>query len=204
MVGIGELFTLFLVTLGPIKLMGPFAAQTRHLDPAARRGIALRVFVLSVFVLAAGGYIGRELVALWSISRPALLIATGIIFFLVALNLVLEQYEPEQPSLRPLPPEPMAAALQLTFPTVVTPYGVAALIALLAATRDLARHGVIFAIVFAVMLLNLLAMLFAGRLVHGATALGMRLLGAVLGVLQVILAIEIILRALQALGIGGQ
>lgn len=78
----------------------------------------------------------------------------------------------------------MAAALQLTFPTVVTPYGVAALIALLAATRDLARHGVIFGIVFGVMLLNLIAMLFAGRVMHGAKALVMPLLGAVLGVLQ--------------------
>jgi hypothetical protein len=37
---------------------------------------------------------------------------------------------------------------------------------------------------------------------HGAAALVMRLAGAVLGVLQVILAIEIILRALQQLGLG--
>jgi small neutral amino acid transporter SnatA (MarC family) len=52
------------------------------------------------------------------------------------------------------------------------------------------------------MLLNLVAMLYAGRVMHGAAALVMRLAGAVLGVLQVILAIEIILRALQQLGLG--
>jgi multiple antibiotic resistance protein len=199
--GLGEIFALFVVTLGPFKLLAPFAAQTRELEPAALRPVALRVFVLSVVVLGAGGYAGRELAALWTISRPALLIATGIIFFLVALNFVLEQYEPPQAPTRALPAQPMAAALQLTFPTVVTPYGVAALIALLAATRDVFREGMIFGAVLAVMLLNLGAMLVARRVMQGAPLLALRLLAAMLGVLQVALAVEIILRALHDLGI---
>ena len=95
----------------------------------------------------------------------------------------------------------MAAALQLTFPTLVPPYGVAALIALLAATRDVFREGMIFGAVFAVMLLNLAAMLVARRVMQGAALLAFRLLAAVLGVLQVALAVEIILRALHELGI---
>jgi hypothetical protein len=55
--------------------------------------------------------------------------------------------------------------------------------------------------VFAVMLLNLGAMLVARRVMQGAALLALRLLAAVLGVLQVALAVEIILRALQELGI---
>lgn len=199
--GQGEIFALFVVTLGPFKLLGPFAAQTQNLEPAMLRSVALRAFLLSLVVLGAGGYAGRELAAFWTISRPALLIATGIIFFLVALNLVLEQYEPPQSPQRALPAEPMAAALQLTFPTLVPPYGVAALIALLAATRDVFREGMIFGAVFAVMLLNLGAMLVARRVMQGAALLALRLLAAVLGVLQVALAVEIILRALHELRI---
>jgi hypothetical protein len=39
---------------------------------------------------------------------------------------VLEEYEPPRDAAPPpLPAEPMAAALKLTFPTVVTPYGIA-------------------------------------------------------------------------------
>ena len=52
-------------------------------------------------------------------------------FFLVGLSLVLEQYQPVHAAPAPLPEAPMAAALRVAFPTVVTPYGIAALIALL-------------------------------------------------------------------------
>jgi multiple antibiotic resistance protein len=200
MISAGEIFTLFFITLGPLKILGPFAARTQGLDPAARRGIVLRVFVLSLVVLAVGGLAGRALAINWKISLAALIIASGIIFFLVALHLVMEQYEPPHlPPAAPLPAKPLAAALQLTFPTVVTPYGVAGLIALLAATQDSVRMEMIFAIAAGVMVLNLLAMLYARALMHGAAAFGMRLLGAVLGVLQVALAVQIVIRGLQEL-----
>ena len=200
LIGPGEIFTLFFVTLGPLKVLGPFAARTHDLEPAAARGIALRVFVLSLVALFAGGWIGRALAANWEISRAALLITAGVIFFLVALRVVLEQYEaPHAHQPEPLPAQPVAAALQLTYPTVVTPYGVAALVILLASHRDVVRTEIIFGALFGVMLLNLLAMLCARRVVHGVVALGLRLLGAVLGVMQVALAVQIILFALREL-----
>ena len=201
MIGPGEIFTLFFVTLGPLKILGPFALQTRGLEPAALRGLALRVFVLSLAALALGGLIGRSLVHKWHISMPALLIATGIIFFLVALRVVLEQYEPPHEAAPPsLPAPPLEAALKFTFPTVVTPYGVAALIALLAATGDMVREEMIWGILFGVMVLNLLVMLFAHAVMHGAVLFGLRLVGAVLAVMQVALAVEIVLRGLGDLG----
>jgi multiple antibiotic resistance protein len=55
----------------------------------------------------------------------------------------------------------MAATLRLTFPLAVTPYGIAALIALLASTDNGPRVGLIIAILIGVMVINLLAMLFA-------------------------------------------
>ena len=202
MIGPGEIFTLFFVTLGPEKVIGPFAQQTRALEPAALRGVALRVFVLSLFAVGVGGFFGRHLVHRWHISMPALLISTGIIFFLVALRVVLEQYEPPRDAAPPpLPAEPMAAALKLTFPTVVTPYGIAGLIVLLAATADTVREEMIFGILLGVMVLNLLAMLFARAIVQGALLLALRLLGAVLGVMQVALAMQIMLQGLESLGI---
>lgn len=198
MLGPGEVFTLFFVTLGPLKLLGPFATQTHELEPGAVRALALRVFVLSVVVLGAGGWLGSTLAASWRISLPALHIAGAVIFFLVALSLVLEQYEPGHAP-PPLPRKPLAAALQLTFPTAVTPYGLAGLIALLAATHDTGREGMIFGLVLVVMILNLAAMRFAHAIMRGAAVLVLRLLGAVLGVLQVALAVQIFLRALHDL-----
>jgi len=202
MIGPGEIFTLFFVTLGPEKVIGPFAQQTRALEPAALRGIALRVFVLSLFAVGVGGFFGRHLVHRWHISMPALLISTGIIFFLVALRVVLEQYEPpHEGAPPPLPAKPMAAALKLVSPTIVTPYGVAALIVLLAVTSDTVREEMIWGILSGVMVLNLLAMLFAHAVMQGAVLLGLRLLGAVLAVMQVALAVQIMLQAFGGLGV---
>jgi multiple antibiotic resistance protein len=203
MLGPGEVFTLFFITLGPLKLLGPFAASTRALEPGGVRALALRVFALSVVVLGAGGWLGTSLAANWRISLPALMIAGAVIFFLVALSLVLQQYEPAQPP-QPLPEKPIAAALQLTFPTVVTPYGLAGLIALLAASQDTGRTGMIYGFALGVMVLNLLAMIFARAIMSGAAVgLVLRLLGAVLGVLQVALAVQIFLRALRELKVIG-
>jgi multiple antibiotic resistance protein len=200
--GLGGVFTLFFVTLGPLKIFGPFAQLTRDADETSVRKIAVLAFVLAVFAVVAGGFGGRALLQNWNISIPAMLLTSGIIFFLVGLNLVLEQYRPAHPLPPPLPTAPMAAAMRLTFPLVVTPYGIAALIVLLANSGDGTRTASILAVLNGVMALNLLAMLFARRIMgSGVTVIVLQVLGAVLGVLQVALAVEMILRGLHGLGV---
>jgi len=204
MISAGEIFTLLFVTLGPLKILGPFAARTRDLDAPALRGLAFRVFALSLVALGVAGWYGRSLALKWQISTPALTLAAGIVFFMVALRAVLEQYEgPHEHVSTPLPEKPLAAALQITFPMVVTPYGVAGLIIFLAATSDMVRQETVWAIVAAVMVLNLIAMLCARFVMRGPQLFFFRILGAVLGVLQVALAVEIMLHALQELGVLG-
>ena len=201
LVSLGAVFTLFFVTLGPLKILGPFAQLTHEADATTARKIAVRAFVLAVIAVLAGGFVGRALVHNWHISIPALLLAGGIIFFLVGLRQVLEQYEPVHATSPPLPAAPMAAAMRVAFPTVVTPYGIAALIVLLANSHDATRTQSIVGILVGVMVLNLLAMLFARKIMGGLTLIGLQILGAVLGVLQVALAMEMILRALGDLNV---
>lgn len=201
LLAMGAVFTLFFVTLGPLKILGPFAQMTHDLDDAAIRKIAIRAFVLAAIAALAGGFVGQALAQNWHISVPVMLLTGGLIFFLVGLRQVLEQYEPAHGATSPLPAAPMAAAMKVAFPTVVTPYGIAALIALLANSHDTGRTSGIVAILIGVMILNLLAMLFARRIMAGITLIGLQILGAVLGVLQVALALEMILRALGDLTI---
>ena len=201
MIGLSEIFTLFFITLGPLKVVGPFDQQTASLEPVALRGIAVRVFVLSLALVAIGGYLGVALAIKWKVSEQALFVATAVIFFLVALTLVMEQYAPPQVAQTPLPVKPLIAALKLTFPTVVTPYGIAALIALLAAMQNTVHPAVIWLAVFSNLVLNLIAMLFVRTIMKGPVVLFLRLLGAVLGVLQVALAIQIFLFALRQLSV---
>ena len=201
LIGFGAIFTLFFVTLGPLKILGPFAQLTRDTDEATMRKIAVRAFVLAVIAVVVGGLAGRVLLDYWGISSSAMLLSGGIIFALVGLSLVLEQYQPVHPAPPPLPAVPMAAAMRITFPTVVTPYGIAALIVVLTNSRDAERTGAILALLLAVMVLNLLTMLYGRRIMGGVTVMVLQVIGAVLGVLQIAIAIDMILRALRELGV---
>jgi multiple antibiotic resistance protein len=197
-VNLGAVFTLFFITLGPLKLLGPFAQQTQTYDVAALRGLALRAFVIGLIAVLVAGYVGTALAADWDVSAPAILISTGIIFFLVAIGLVMAPYAEAQPVARPLPAQPMAATLHVVFPLVVTPYGVAALIAVMTSAVP-GDHTKIYLLLLTVMILNLLAMLFVRQIMRGPMLLVLQLLGAVLGVLQVGLAVQIIIRGLREL-----
>jgi multiple antibiotic resistance protein len=200
LLGLGVVFVVLFITLGPIKIFGPFVQLTRDLDEAKVKSIAVRAFALAVIAAVVGGFAGRILVENWQISIAALTLAGGIIFLLVGLRLVLEQYQPVHAAPAPLPEAPMAAALRIAFPTVVTPYGIAAVIALLVNSPDAARTAGILAILIGVMVANLLAMLYARRIMGGLFLLALQIVGAVLGVLQVALAVQMILRGLHDLG----
>jgi len=201
LLGLGVVFVLLFITLGPIKILGPFVQLTRDVDEAKMKQIAVRAFVLAVIAVVVGGFAGRILAQNWQISVAALTLAGGIIFFVVGLRLVLEQYQPAHAAPVPLPEAPMAAALRIAFPTLVTPYGIAALIALLVNSPDAARTASILAILIGVMVVNLLAMLYARWIVGGVIVLALVIVGAVLGVLQVALAVQMILRGLRDLGV---
>jgi multiple antibiotic resistance protein len=199
MLSLGAIFTIFFITLGPLKLLGPFAQQTRNLDIHQLRSIAVRAFVIGVVAVLIGGYVGSALAVKWNISIPAIVIANGIIFFLVAIGLVMAPYHASHAAPEPLPEPTMAATLKLTFPLVVTPYGIAALIAAIVAESDPGTVGQIYLLLIAVMVMNLLCMLFIRQIMRGPVLLALQVVGAVLGVLQVALSVQIILRALRDL-----
>ena len=200
MLDASQILILLFVTLGPLKILGPFVQQTRELDGSALRRLELRVFILSVVSVLVAAFLGSAMLVKWSISLPALLIAIAIIFFLVAIQVVLAQYG-ERQDVPPLPQDPWAAALRLTFPTVITPYGIAAVIALLAATDDPTRVRMILALALLVMALNYVFMMFARKIMRGVFLLVLQVLGSVLGVLQVALSVQILLWALAELGV---
>jgi len=202
MVGPAEMFTFFFVMLGPLKVFGPFAQRTRGIDDATTRRIAWWTFVVATLAAVAGGLLGSRMLIKWQVSIPALTLTAGIIFFLVALRHLLEQYEPPH-AVTPevVPPSPIAAACRLVFPIVLTPYGIAAVIALLASSGGATRTATILLLLVVVMILNLLAMWFAKRILVGFTVMVLQILGAVLAVLQVALSVQIILTGLRSLGV---
>src|SRR5262245_7005367 len=92
------LFTLFFVTLGPIKLVGPFARATASLGDAELRAVAVRIAAIATLIAVAGGFLGRALIENWRIQIVALELTAGLILFMVAFQLVLQPYGTPSPS----------------------------------------------------------------------------------------------------------
>ena len=198
-----QIFTFFFVTLGPLKLIGPFVARTRDVDLARSRQIALWAFTVATLGVIAGGLLGSHLLVTWRVSMAALQLSGGIVFFLVALRHLLEHYEPPREAAEPppLPAAPLTAAARLVFPMLLTPYGVAAAIALLASSPSAERTTTIIGLLAFVMILNLVAMWFARQILVGPVLVVLQLLGSILAVMQVALSVQFILTGLRALGV---
>jgi multiple antibiotic resistance protein len=199
-IGAQKIFTLFFVTLGPIKLLGPFVRATASLTDAELRALSLRAAGIAAVIAVAGGFLGRALLESWGIPVDVLRLTAGFILFVVAFQLVLTPYQAPPASTGPASERPTAA--KLVFPMVLTPYGIAAVIVLLALSKGTERTDLIVGMLLAVMLLNLLAMAFARALLRVIGPV-LQALGVVLSVLQLALALQIMLAALRGLGVVG-
>jgi multiple antibiotic resistance protein len=198
MLSIGAIFIIFFITLGPLKLIVPFARRTQDMEVSQVRQTALHAAAIATVVAIGGSLLGKQMLIAWHVSIGALIIAAGIIFFIVALRQLLEQYNQEvQPP--PAPATPMAPAsaharaIRLVFPVVLTPYGLAAIIAALAARAETQRTSVVLGLVLGIMGLNLLAMLYARRILLGPVVVVLQMVGAILAVLQSALAVQFLI-----------
>ena len=197
-----EIFTFLFLMLGPIKILGPFVQLTRKGDEAFAKRLAIRAFIYSCAALAFAALIGERSMRKYHISIPVLAIAAGIILFLVALQTVMQQFDSSgSAGLQEYTPSLRLAVSPLAFPTIVTPYGVAAVIVFMTLTPDFVTRSEIFAVLLGLMLLNLVAVLFAKNLLKYA-GMPMQLLGTVLGIIQVALGLQIIVFGLRGLGLG--
>lgn len=197
-----EIFTFFSLMLGPIKVLVPFVKMTKDTDAKFRRKLALRAALISTIICLVAAFMGQRALKAWHISIPAIMLAGGIILFLVALQMVMQIY-PSSSRHEATPPIPaLAMAVSpLSFPTIVTPYGIAILIILMATAQDATRQMGIISALVAIMILNLLAMLFAHTILKFIGVITLQILGSVLGVLQVALGIEMILQTLIKMGV---
>jgi multiple antibiotic resistance protein len=178
-----QVFTLLFLMLGPFKIIGPFSKITKGADDRLIREIALRSTLFSSLALLFAALLGETILLKYGVPAPVLALSAGIILFLVALQNILQQFAPPMSQHEGLetPTSTMSMALTpLAFPTIVTPYSIAALIVFLAFSPDLQSRLVINAIVVAIMLLNLVAMISTRHIP--------RLLGVLLAILGAVSA----------------
>jgi multiple antibiotic resistance protein len=189
--------------LGPFKIIGPFINITRGADAALTRQIALRATLFSSIALLVAAFTGEYILTKYGIPLPILALAAGIILFLVALQSTLQQFAPptsHSEAVTTPAPTLKQALTPIAFPTIVTPYGIAATVVFLAFSPDLQGRLTIGAVVLFIMLLNLIVMLNARR-IGPVLNITLAILGAVIGVIQVALGLQIINNSLKALGV---
>jgi multiple antibiotic resistance protein len=201
---IAQIFTFLFLMLGPIKVIGPFAKITRGADAALTNQIALRAILFSSLALLLATFFGEKFLDNFNIPLPVLVLSAGIILFLVALLNILQQFMPpaahsEEPAGQVHTPALSMALTPLAFPTIVTPYGIAALVVFLALSPDLKSRMTVGAILLAIMLLNLIVMLMTRHILPVLNVL-LPILGAILGVVQVALGLQIIISSLRMMG----
>jgi multiple antibiotic resistance protein len=200
-----HIFTFLFLMLGPFKIIGPFMKMTKGLDATLVRQIALRSTLFASLGLLFAAFLGDSILTKYGIPVPVLALSAGIILFLVALQTILQQFAPATHAndgvAAPAATTALSSALMpLAFPTLVTPYGIAALVVFLAVSPSLQGQLTIGAVVLAVMMLNLIAMLLTRHIPPVLGAL-LAILGAVLGVIQVALGLRIIHNSLRAMAV---
>ena len=191
-------FTCFMVMLGPVKIVGPFAKLTSGVEEVAARKIGLKALGIACLAGLVAAVSGQNTLVSWNIAPSSLHLAAGLILLLVALKNVMAQYEAPAEGSKPVAAPSNIAFSPLAFPTIITPHGLATFILLLAVSHDVSRDVLIVALFFAVMLVNLLVLWYARPIIRRG-AFFLQILGAVLGVLQVALAIQMIVEALRFL-----
>lgn len=196
-----EIFAFLFLMLGPFKIIAPFLKITEGADSAIARRTAIQATVFASTALLIAAVLGELIILKYGIPLPILTLAAGIILFLVALQNILHQFEPASASNVEAAPAPSirTAMTPLAFPTIVTPYGIAALVLFVAISPDTQSGLLIGCAVLLIMALNLIAMLTARKL-QVVLGVALPILGAIVGVVQVALGLKIIDNSLRAMG----
>jgi len=119
------ILSIFMVTLGPIKTVPAFFAMTKDLDPAARRRLAVNGALAATAISLLMALVLDKVVSAWGVGADDMLLAGGILLFLGARDAIIHFGSP--PGAPPAPSRYPAVA-PLAIPTIITPWGVVAIL----------------------------------------------------------------------------
>jgi multiple antibiotic resistance protein len=196
---IKHIFTILFLMLGPFKIIAPYTKLTSGADPVLARNVAIRSVLISTIALLLAALLGENILSQFGIPVPILAMAGGLILFLVAIRNVIEQFAEQGDQNVITEPLTMKKAMYpLAFPTIVTPYGIAAVIAFISIIPDMKGDLMVGVIVLGIMALNLVMMLTI-KYTHKFLAITLPVLGAILSVIQVALGMLVMYNAFKEL-----
>lgn len=198
MLDIAFVFTIFMVTLGPIKAIPGFYALAKHMEAADARALAFKGTLLALAISLVLALIMPVIQAGWRVTTDDLRIATGILLFMSAYQILAsDKTAPSPDALTKYP-----ALSPVAIPVIITPWGAMAILMAMGLAGDNAELAkTVIILLFVIMGLNLVGMLFAKRIVELVGVESFKLLGWIFAVLQAGLAVHVFVHALENWGV---
>jgi multiple antibiotic resistance protein len=193
-------FTIFMLTLGPIKTVPAFFAMTQDQSAASMRALAVKGTTVATAVAMVVALVMTEVAAWWRISPDDLRIAGGILLFGAARDMIGQFSRPAAP--RSGEPLKQPAVTPLAIPIIITPWGVTALLFFAElSSGDLMMQSTVVGILLLIMLLNLVGMLLVRPIIACVGIITFQVLGWIFAVLQAGLAVDAVVTSLRNLGL---
>jgi multiple antibiotic resistance protein len=190
-----KLFTLLFMMMGPLRAVPTFAGFTPKLDTPTRNMLALRGVLFAAVGVVLAVFIGARLMQSWGASREALVTVIGLLLLLTALQSVIGW--PAAPTPTPPPegenlPLTRLALAPLAFPNILPPFGVGVLILFAAYFPDFENQLKMVGLAVGLLAVDYAAIRYARQILAVLGTHTLQVLGAVFGVAQLALAMEMI------------
>jgi multiple antibiotic resistance protein len=193
-------FVTLFVVIDPVGLAPLFAALTKGMSPAQRRGVGYRAIAVSFFLLTLFGIAGEGLLNFVGISMPAFQIAGGLLLFITALDMLFERRTQRREEKVEELPDP--SVFPLATPLIAGPGALATMILLTGQFPGdwvgiAAIHGVMAVVLGFVLIL----FLGAGLLERALGQTGINVVTRLLGMLLAALSVQFVLDGMGDLGV---
>jgi multiple antibiotic resistance protein len=197
-------FTIFFITMGPLRAVPTFARITAGIAPTDRRSLAWRGVLVATAVMLAVALVCAGIRDKWQVSWASMAIATGLLLLMSSLQTIHSLFSVDTHMAPPAPPSAERpapkgwAVMPVAIPGIVTPFGIAAVLLFLAADPGDARSQLqAAALIMLIMLINLAGLMFVRTVMRLVTPAGFLVIASVFSILQAGLAIEFILTPLR-------
>ena len=191
-VSFASAIVILLLVMDPVGNIPLFMMLLRNVEPGRRRMIIVRECAIAFAVLLGFVFLGKPMLNLLGLSDSSLNIAGGVILFLIALRMIFKH--PEGVFGASLAGEPFIVPLAI--PSIAGPTALATVVLMVSGAPERTLEW-IFALSIA-MAVTLALLLFAERISKLIGERGLIALERLMGLILTAIAVEMLLRGIEA------
>ncbi len=196
-------FTTLFVVIDPPGQAPIFMALTQGMDPAARRGVAIRACLTAAVILAIFTAFGESVLGFVGISMPAFRVAGGVLLFLTAIEMLFERRTKRRESNAEEEENTDPSVFPLAIPFIAGPGSIATIILLAGQAPGLQGTAVVIGVMVSVVAVVLVLYLSSGVLARLLGKTGLNVMTRLLGMLLAALSVQFTLSGLRDFGFAG-